>query len=48
VYLICRSGDRSRRACQFLRTQGIDAVNVAGGVMAWIASGQPVDRGPIG
>lgn len=31
----CRSGARSARAVQFLIGQGYDAVNVAGGILAW-------------
>ena len=31
----CRSGGRSGRAVQFLRAQGYDATNVAGGILAW-------------
>ena len=31
----CRSGGRSARAVEFLRGKGYDAVNVAGGIMAW-------------
>lgn len=45
VYVICKSGGRSARAVEFLRGQGRDAVNVAGGTMAWIESGRPVDTG---
>jgi rhodanese-related sulfurtransferase len=40
VHLICRSGARSARAAEFLRGQGIDAVNVAGGTLAWLATGR--------
>jgi rhodanese-related sulfurtransferase len=40
VYVICKTGARSMRACEFLATQGIDAVNVAGGTLAWIRSGR--------
>lgn len=45
VYVICRSGGRSAKAVEFLRGQGIDAVNVAGGTLAWIEAGRPVDTG---
>ena len=31
VYVICAAGGRSRRAAEFLRNNGVDAVNVAGG-----------------
>jgi rhodanese-related sulfurtransferase len=43
--VICRSGARSMRACEFLVQHGIDAVNVAGGTLAWIDSGRPVEAG---
>ena len=33
------------RACEFLAEQGFDAVNVAGGTLAWIASGRDVVAG---
>ena len=43
VYVICRSGGRSDRAAGWLRTQGVDAVNVDGGTLAWIEAGLPVN-----
>ena len=46
VYVICALGGRSARAAEFLRAQGLDAINVAGGTHGWIESGRPVDRGP--
>ena len=45
VLVICKSGGRSRSASEFLRTQGIDAINVAGGTQAWIRSGHTVVGG---
>lgn len=45
VYVICASGNRSRRAAEFYRAKGIDAVNVAGGTIAWIDAGQAVSTG---
>lgn len=45
TYVICRSGARSARAVEFVAQHGIDAVNVAGGTLAWIESGRPVDTG---
>lgn len=45
VYVICALGGRSARAVEFLRAQGIEAVNVAGGTQGWIESGRPVVRG---
>lgn len=45
VLVICRSGGRSAQAAKFLRGRGIDAVNVAGGTMAWIDAGHAVVAG---
>lgn len=45
VLVICKTGGRSRQATEFLRQQGVDAVNVAGGTMAWIEAGHPVVTG---
>jgi rhodanese-related sulfurtransferase len=45
VYVICRSGVRSAEACAYLRTQGIDAFNVTGGVLAWLDSERTVEFG---
>ncbi|MGY3748973.1 rhodanese-like domain-containing protein [Vagococcus acidifermentans] len=35
VYVICQSGARSRRAVKELKQNGVDAVNVKGGMMGW-------------
>jgi len=45
VLVICKSGGRSNKAAEFLRAQGIDALNVAGGTMAWIEAGERVVTG---
>ena len=45
VYLICQMGGRSAKAAGYLLTQGVDAVNVAGGTGAWVAAGEPVVTG---
>ena len=45
TYLICRSGGRSLRAAEFLAGQGYDVANVAGGTLAWVAAGLPVEHG---
>lgn len=45
VLIICKLGGRSRKAAEYLRGQGIDAVNIAGGTMAWIDAGHPVVTG---
>jgi rhodanese-related sulfurtransferase len=44
-YVICRSGGRSARACQWLAAQGIEAINVAGGTLAWVEAGNGVVAG---
>ena len=41
VYVICARGARSAKAVEHYRGQGIDAVNVAGGMLGWIAAGLP-------
>ncbi|MDQ1424802.1 MAG: hypothetical protein QOD72_2300 [Acidimicrobiaceae bacterium] len=47
VLVICRSGARSHSACEFLMEEGVSAVNVAGGTLAWLASGRDVIGGPL-
>jgi len=42
VFVICRSGSRSAMASEFLITQGLHAVNVAGGILAWADAGHEV------
>jgi molybdopterin-guanine dinucleotide biosynthesis protein A/rhodanese-related sulfurtransferase len=46
VYVICAGGGRSRRAAEFLRANGVDAINVAGGTRAWVEAGKSVATGP--
>jgi thioredoxin 1 len=45
VAVICKSGSRSLRASEFLRANGVDAVNVAGGTDGWVASGRDTAAG---
>ncbi|MCW2722639.1 rhodanese-like domain-containing protein [Pseudonocardia sp.] len=42
LYVICRSGGRSGRVVAFLAQQGVQAVNVDGGMQAWAAAGRPM------
>jgi len=36
IFMICRSGGRSGRACDFLTAQGYEGiVNMTGGMLAW-------------
>jgi rhodanese-related sulfurtransferase len=46
VLVICRSGGRSRAAAMFLVDNGVEAVNVAGGTLAWVESGRAAQGGP--
>ncbi|MDO5512040.1 rhodanese-like domain-containing protein [Corynebacterium sp.] len=44
IYLICRSGGRSGRACEFLKeNHDIEAINVEGGTLGWIAAELPTE-----
>lgn len=45
AYVICRSGARSMSACELVGALGVEAVNVAGGTLAWIATGRSVESG---
>ncbi len=45
IVIHCRSGRRSADATRFLRARGYDAVNVAGGIIAWEEADLPVVRG---
>jgi rhodanese-related sulfurtransferase len=45
VYLICRTGNRSGAMSDVLAANGFDAVNVAGGTLAWVRAGKPFERG---
>jgi len=40
LYVICRVGNRSARVVGYLRSQGINAVNVSGGMQDWAGSGK--------
>ena len=42
VHVVCRVGGRSAQVTQYLVRQGIDAVNVDGGMVAWDGSGRPM------
>ena len=43
VLFYCRSGNRSGMAAQAFREAGYDAYNLAGGIEAWAAEGQPLE-----
>ncbi|GAA4214040.1 rhodanese-like domain-containing protein [Actinocatenispora rupis] len=42
LVVVCRSGGRSARVTAYLRQEGIDAVNLEGGMKSWIAAGRPM------
>jgi rhodanese-related sulfurtransferase len=44
IVCVCRSGARSDRAAAELVQMGFDAVNMTGGMKAWLAQGLPVVR----
>lgn len=46
TYVVCRSGHRSAAVCEALVARGFDAVNVAGGTLAWVRAGKPYEQGP--
>jgi len=46
VYVICRSGARSLKACEILAEDGFrNLFNVAGGTIAWLEAGLPHELG---
>ncbi len=45
VYVICKSGGRSKQACEKLHAAGVPVVNIDGGTMACESAGLPVVRG---
>lgn len=42
LHVICRSGGRSQRAAEWLEGNGYTAVNVSGGMGAWLEAGKPM------
>lgn len=45
VLAICRSGNRSNTAARYLNANGIETLNVKGGMVAWNRAGLPVKKG---
>jgi rhodanese-related sulfurtransferase len=42
VHVVCRVGGRSAQVTQYLIAQGVDAINIDGGMLGWEAAGRPV------
>ncbi|RBM05528.1 rhodanese-like domain-containing protein [Streptomyces sp. PT12] len=42
LYVLCKVGGRSAQVTAYLTQQGMNAVNVDGGVLAWQSSGRPL------
>jgi rhodanese-related sulfurtransferase len=42
VLVVCHVGARSARVAAFLQQQGVDAYNLAGGMVAWARAGRPI------
>lgn len=42
LYIICLSGGRSAKACQWLELNGIDAINVSNGTIGWRDAGRTI------
>ncbi|MGW2653864.1 rhodanese-like domain-containing protein [Streptomyces sp. NPDC001478] len=42
VHVMCRVGGRSAQVTQYLVQQGVDAVNIDGGMLAWESAGRPM------
>jgi len=40
ILVVCKVGGRSAQATQFLQARGRDAVNLAGGMVAWDGAGR--------
>lgn len=45
IIVVCQSGSRSGSATSFLRKSGLNALNLNGGMSAWMRAGLPVERG---
>ena len=47
LLVVCKVGGRSSQATAFLREKGLEAINLAGGMIDWAGAGRPmVGDGP--
>lgn len=44
LVVVCKVGGRSAQVTAWLQMQGVDALNLHGGVLDWAASGRPLVR----
>lgn len=45
IFMICKLGGRSQKACEAVAASGLtNVINVVGGTDAWVANGLPVNR----
>ena len=44
IIIYCRSGNRSRRAAEFLKMKSIDVSNMTGGMREWNQLGYPISK----
>jgi rhodanese-related sulfurtransferase len=42
LLVVCKVGGRSAQATAYLRQQGVDAVNLDGGMIEWASAGRPM------
>jgi len=42
VLVVCKVGGRSAQVVRYLQAQGIDAINLDGGLLEWHAAGRPL------
>lgn len=45
IVTVCRSGQRACAATRLLRRAGLDAIDLAGGVLLWSVQGLPLSQG---
>lgn len=43
-YIYCHSGNRSGQAACYMKSQGLNVVELQGGIMAWSMAGMPLVR----
>lgn len=41
-FVYCRSGRRSMKACEIMKSQGFDVTNLKGGIIAWEKDNLPI------